>query len=222
MFYIACTRFNKLTYKENLDYRINNKEEVIYGAALKIRNIYSAGSLIFVAEMNNETNKIEGIGLIKNLLVSDKRHKIYENNEYNRYIYRGKYWLSRNQIENLDNEIIEILDNILFKGKSHLKFRTGITILTETLFTHWNYELRTLKNKIKYLFIDYFNLIKNNDNDYDNDNDYENEFYNEVIEKFEEKFEEKDEEKDEVKFEEKEKEDEEFEIIPIKKGKKLK
>jgi hypothetical protein len=216
MFYIACTRFNKLTYKENLDYRINNKEEVIYGAALKIRNIYSAGSLIFVAEMNNETNKIEGIGLIKNLLVSDKRHKIYENNEYNRYIYRGKYWLSRNQIENLDNEIIEILDNILFKGKSHLKFRTGITILTETLFTHWNYELRTLKNKIKFLFIDYFNLIKINDND------YENEFYNEVIEKFEEKDEEKFEEKDEEKFEEKEKEDEEFEIIPIKKGKKLK
>jgi hypothetical protein len=198
MFYIACTRFNKLTYKENLDYRNNNKEEVIYGAALKIRNIYSSGSLIFVAEMNNETNKIEGIGLIKNLLVSDKRHKIYENNEYNRYIYRGKYWLSRNQIENLDNEIIEILDNILFKGKSHLKFRTGITILTEKLFTHWNYELRTLKNKIKFLFIDYFNLIK------DNDNNYENEFYNEVIEKFEEK------------------EDEEFEIIPIKKGKKLK
>jgi len=206
MFYIACTRFNKLTYKENLDYRNKNKEDVIYGAALKIRNIYSAGSLIFVAEMNNETNKIEGIGLIKNSLVSDKRHKIYENNEYNRYIYRGKYWLSRNQIENLDNEIIEILDNILFKGKSHLKFRTGITILTEKLFTHWNYELRTLKNKIKYLFIDYFNLIKNNDNDYDNDNDYENEFYNEVIEKFEEK----------------EKENEEFEIIPIKKEKKLK
>jgi hypothetical protein len=206
MFYIACTRFNKLTYKENLDYRINNKEEVIYGAALKIRNIYSAGSLMFVAEMNNETNKIEGIGLIKNSLVSDKRHKIYENNDYNRYIYRGNYWLSRNQIENLDNEIIEILDNILFKGKSHLKFRTGITILTEKLFTHWNYELRTLKNKIKFLFIDYFNLIKDNHND-------ENEFYNEVEEKDEEKYEEKDEEKD------KEKDKEEFEIIPIKKGK---
>ena len=37
--------------------------------------------------MNNERNRIEGIGLIKNLLVVDKRHKIYENNDYNRYIY---------------------------------------------------------------------------------------------------------------------------------------
>ena len=181
MFYIAGTRFNNLTYKENIDYRNKNQEEVIYGAALKIRNIYSHGSLIFVAEMNNETNKIEGIGLIKNLLVSDKRHKIYENNDYNRYIYRGKYWLNRNQIENFDKEIIEILDNILFKGKSHLKYRTGITIITEKLFTHWNYELRTLKNKIKYLFIEYFNLIKDNEVY----NGVSDEFYNEVKEEFE-------------------------------------
>jgi hypothetical protein len=163
MFHIACTRFNNSTYKENIDYRKINKEDVIYGAALKIRDLYSSGCLIFVAEMNNETNKIEGIGLIKNLLVGDKRHKIYENSDYNRYIYRGKYWLSRLQLEKLDCEIIEILDNILFKGKSHLKYRTGITILTEKLFTHWIYELRTLKNKIKSVFIDYFTYLANND-----------------------------------------------------------
>jgi hypothetical protein len=168
MFYIGCTRFNKSTYKENIDYRKKNNEDVIYGTALKIRNIYSPGSLIFVAEMNNETNKVEGIGLIKNLLVSDKRHKIYENNDYNRYIYRGKYWLSRTQLDSLDIEIGEILDNILFKGKSHLKFRTGLTIITDKLFTHWDYELRTLKNKIKYVFLENFNNIT--------------EFYNEVKE----------------------------------------
>ena len=82
MFYLACTRFNSITYKDNIDYRNNNNECVIYGAPLPIRNIYQAGSLLFVAEMNNEKNKIEGIGLIKNLLAVDKRHKIYENNDY--------------------------------------------------------------------------------------------------------------------------------------------
>ena len=106
--------------------------------------------------MNNDKNKIEGVGLIKNQLVLDKRHKIYENGEYNSYIYRGKYWLSRETLENLDPEIIEIFDNILFKGKSHLKCRTGITILTEKLFTHWIYELRILKNKVKCAFLDYY------------------------------------------------------------------
>ena len=159
MFHIACTRFNNSTYKENIEYRQKNKEDVIYGSAFKIRDIYSPGCLIFVAEMNNETNKIEGIGLIRNLLVSDKRHKIYENSDYNRYIYRGKYWINRIQLDNLDIEIGQILDNILFKGKSHLKFRTGITIITDKLFTHWDYELRTLKNKIKYSFLDYFNSM---------------------------------------------------------------
>ena len=156
MFYIACTRFNNSTYKENVEYRDKYNENVIYGAALKIRNIYSIGSLMFVAEMNNETNKIEGVGLIKNQLILDKRYKIYENNEYNRYIYRGKYWLSREDLNKLDPEIVEIFDNILFKGKSHLKCRTGISILTDKLFTHWIYELRILKNKIKCAFLDYY------------------------------------------------------------------
>jgi hypothetical protein len=45
MFYLACTRFNSITYKDNIDYRNNNNECVIYGASLPIRNIYSAGSL---------------------------------------------------------------------------------------------------------------------------------------------------------------------------------
>jgi len=168
MFHIACTRFNNSTYKENLEYREKNKEALIYGSAFKIRNLYSSGCLLFVVEMNNETNRVEGIGLIRNLLVSDKRHKIYENSDYNRFIYRGKYWIDRVKLDHKDKEIGEILDNILFKGKSHLKFRTGITIITEKLFTHWDYELRTLKNKIKFVFLNHFNNM--------------NEFYNEINE----------------------------------------
>jgi hypothetical protein len=156
MFHLACTRFNNQTYKENIDFRLKSGEKVLYGPAFRIRNTYSAGSLLFVAEMNNETNKIEGIGLIKNLLVSDKRYKIYENGDYNRYIYRGKYWLSRDQLNMLDTEIVETFDNILFKGKSHLKRMSGITILTEKLFTNWNYELADLKRKVKTAFTMHF------------------------------------------------------------------
>ena len=156
MFHLACTRFNTKTYKENIDFRVKSGALVIYGPGFKIRDIYSAGSLIFVAEMNNETNKIEGIGLIKNLLVSDKYSKIYDDNNYNRYIYHGKYWLSRSQLEEIDAEISEIFDNILFKGKSHLKRMSGITILTDKLFTNWDYELRSLKNKVKNAFLTHF------------------------------------------------------------------
>ena len=52
------------------------------------------------------------------------------------------------------------------KKKSHLKCRIGITIITEKLFVHWDYELQILKNMVKNLFINYF---KNNiDNNIDN------------------------------------------------------
>ena len=43
---------------------------------LKIREIYPKESLIFIAEMNNTENKIEGIGLIKNVLLYNRKDKI--------------------------------------------------------------------------------------------------------------------------------------------------
>ena len=64
MFHIACTRFNNFTYRENKEYRDRYNEIAIYGTAFKIRNIYSTGSLIFIAEMNNETNKIKEIKIL--------------------------------------------------------------------------------------------------------------------------------------------------------------
>jgi hypothetical protein len=153
MFYIACTRFNNETYNENVSYRKKHNEIVIYGTSTKIRHIYPIGSLIFVVEMNNETNKIEGIGLIRNQLVNDGYKKIYNNSDYNRYYYKGKYWLSREDILQINDEIVTILENILFKGKSNLKRFSGITILTKKLFTNWNYELNILQKQIKELFI---------------------------------------------------------------------
>lgn len=185
MFYLACTRFNNTTYTENINYRNKNGEKAIYGSTLKIRDIYDLGVLIFVVEMNNEQNRIEGISLIKNMLVCDKRHNIYENAEYNRYIYRGNYWLSRSQINDFNGEITEIFENILFKGKSHLKCRIGITIITEKLFVHWNYDLQIVKNMVKNLFINYF---KYNIDECINENreklvNEENEEYFEIIPK---------------------------------------
>ena len=33
---------------------------------------------------------------------------------------------------------------------------SGITVLTDKLFTNWEYELRDLKNKVKNAFLNYF------------------------------------------------------------------
>ncbi len=162
MFYLASTRFINSTYIENITYREKCDEMAIYGTLVKIQCKYMIGAIMFVIEMNNETNVVEGIGLIKNHVIYDKQYKIYKNNDYNRCVYKGNYWISRESILRIDPTIIEICDLILFKGKSHLKRQTGITVLTEKLFTNWPlYKLHGLKNSIKILFISTFRKIEN-------------------------------------------------------------
>jgi len=151
-FYLATTRFNCKTYSENIHYRKTNEIIAIYGTCVKIQNKYSPDTIMFVIEMNNDTNYIEGISLIRNKLNYDK-HKIYDNPEYNRYIYKGDYWISRNEILVIDEEIVDIFDTILFKGKSHVKRHAGISIITDKLLTNWNYDLSTLKTRVKNLFV---------------------------------------------------------------------
>ena len=156
MFYIASTRFNNDTYNENFKYRNKSGIPLIYGTSIRIQAKYDIGSLMFVVEMNNEENRIEGIGLIRNTLVYDKQHNIYSNSDYNRYLYRGDYWVDRATIVDKDAEIVEICDTVLFKGKSHLKRMSCISVLTKKLFANWDYKLCILKEKIRILFINVF------------------------------------------------------------------
>ena len=157
MFYLASTRFNDITWEENRKYReecINRS--AIYGTTIKIHEKYPLRSSIFVVEMNNDRNQIMGIGLIRNSLILDKKYCIYKDQNYNRYIYKGEYWVSREQIERYDTELVEILENMLFKGKSHLKRQSGISIITPKLFTKWNYNESVIREAIKQLFIQKF------------------------------------------------------------------
>jgi hypothetical protein len=166
MFHIASTRFNNETYETNMSYRKKTESAVIYGTSIQVQRKYDSGSLMFVIEMNNEENRIEGIGLIRNTLVTERRHHIYSNNDYNRFIYHGDYWLSRKQLDDLNPEIVEICDLVLFKGKSHLKRQSGISVLTKQLFTNWDYSLFKMKEQIRGAFIKVFksnnNINENN------------------------------------------------------------
>jgi hypothetical protein len=69
MITIASTRFNKQTWDENCSYREKRKlPGCIYCSPLPLSSRISPNSLLFVIEMNNSRNKIEGIGLIHNYL----------------------------------------------------------------------------------------------------------------------------------------------------------
>ena len=120
---LAVTHFNNTTFLENERWReINNYVGCIYNSPVSIKQTIMLFSKIYVIEMNNETNKIIGIGLIKNKIIP-KPHKIYSDNNYNRYTYYGKKRINASE---LDKKILCELEDRLFKGKNHLKRSQGI------------------------------------------------------------------------------------------------
>ena len=126
--HIGTTRFNNSTYEENIRYRKNNDiTGCIYGLPVSIPTKVKRAEMVYVIEMNTETKKIVGIGKVSNSRYRDKYYRIYNDNTYNRCIYKGRNHISRENIEN--KEALEILERVLFKGKGHMCRGHGITRL---------------------------------------------------------------------------------------------
>lgn len=132
---ILTTRFTTETYLENIKWREkNNYNGCIYNLKIRIsdQNLYDKP--YFVLEMNNEINKVMGIGVIKNK-ISKRKVKIYSNPYFNRYCYEGSRFIKLYDIENnkslLKKEVydnfIELFENIIFYGKGHMKRGQSMT-----------------------------------------------------------------------------------------------
>ena len=82
------TRFNNNTWEENCRWREkNNIPGCVYNSPVHIKEEIPLMITIYVIEMNNNTNKIMGIGVIKNKIRYNLKYKIHKNRYYNRYIY---------------------------------------------------------------------------------------------------------------------------------------
>tara|TARA_Y100000592_G_C5381990_1_gene273879 strand:- start:86 stop:550 length:465 start_codon:yes stop_codon:yes gene_type:complete len=127
-FWIGTTRFTNYTYQENKDWRERFKwKGCMYGLNKKIPlNVPHLG-LVLVIEMNNDQNKIMGIGLIRNYINPKYKICIYKSDtNYNRYIYNSAYRKDRKEI---NEKFLEALELILFKGYGHYKRGQGITVI---------------------------------------------------------------------------------------------
>jgi len=153
MYHIACTRFTDSTWLENFKYRTTRKFGCIYGSPVPTNEKYSRDSQFFVIEMNNTSNQILGVGLITNTPQKDRTYIIHNmavaECNYNRYIFKGDKWMGR---DNMPTELVEIFEKILFKGKSHLKRIRGISVVTNKLFSRWEYSEAGIINRMKRLF----------------------------------------------------------------------
>jgi len=126
--YIVTTRFNDATWEENVNFRArqSNKLGCIYCSPILISSSIPPNSPIFVLEMNNDTDKIIGIGMVRNHPYTNYC-SVYKNNNFNRYVYTGKYRIDRSDISEEDDKILQAFDILCFKGSRHMKRGHGIT-----------------------------------------------------------------------------------------------
>ena len=128
MKHIMVTRFNNNTWNENCRWRDKNQFcGCVYNSPVYIKTEIPLMITIYVIEMNNDQNKIMGIGLVRNYINPKYKMCIYKSDtNYNRYIYNSAYRKDRSE---LNEKLLEALEIILFTGYGHYKRGQGITVI---------------------------------------------------------------------------------------------
>ncbi len=160
-FKIACTRFNNATWSENVDWRRrHNHPGCIYCSPTDINvTTTTDGSTLFVLEMNNDLNRIMGVGKIvcgagscagveSGNRVAGRMFNVYDSRSYNRYKFIGRHRVDRETGIDPNPKLAAIfsrLDYLLFRNARHCKRGQGIQSIpkwiTDTAERKCNYLL---------------------------------------------------------------------------------
>jgi hypothetical protein len=145
--FIVTSRFNNRTWAENEQFRKNNhKFGCVYCAPTMITSFVPIDAPIFVLEMNNEINRIMGVGVVKNHPLMNG-FSVYQNGNYNRYQYVGKNRIDRSEMT-LDQEaIMRVFDILCFTGNKHQKRGHGLQLFPLNIL----YRCLKVRNLVQFL-----------------------------------------------------------------------
>lgn len=147
---VMTSRFNNHTFAENEKYRQKHQKiGCIYCTEERVSHDVEIDKIMFVLEMNNETNQIVGIGMVRNR-TTNSRHLVYENFNYNRYHYVGKHRICRSDLDESEEITMKILDKLCFTGRFHMKRGQGLRM----------FPMRFVNNMKKKKNIDIVELIR--------------------------------------------------------------
>jgi hypothetical protein len=76
--------------------------------------------------MNNDTNRIMGVGMVRNRPICGK-YAVYDNGNYNRFSYIGKWRIDVKDMNSEEREMMKLFEALCFTGVNHLKRGQGIT-----------------------------------------------------------------------------------------------
>ena len=156
MYTIVTGRFNNETRDANYAYREKHNFACLYSCQSELSPKILYNTPVFVIEMNNSKNKIEGIGLIKNKPETKKYYKVHSDGNTNRYTFIGDYFINRDIIDDYNAPLVYVLEEILFKGKTHSKRGSGLTIIPQKVLKLEVCEGIDIKKEIKEIFIYHF------------------------------------------------------------------
>jgi len=124
--FLITSRFSNETWNENVRYRLKREISCIYCSPCPIASFVPDNSILFVLEMNNDTNKLMGVGMVRN---SPKynMNRVYNNGSYNRYSYVGPERIDRKNMSEEENTVFIALEYLCFKGNKHMKRGYGLT-----------------------------------------------------------------------------------------------
>jgi hypothetical protein len=150
---LMVTRFNHNTWKQLIEYKKREKiKTIVYACPRRIKETVPINSNIFVLEMNNDSNRIMGVSLIKNYVMMDKYYNIYKDGNYNRFVYKGTMRIDRSHLNEKEEIVMKILDIIVFKGKGHVKRGQGIMDLPKEKYSKIKIDDLNLYQCVKLMF----------------------------------------------------------------------
>jgi hypothetical protein len=124
--FLLTSRFNDETWYENNAYRQKHKNfGCVYCSPELISRQIPQDAIMFILEMNNDTNEIMGIGMVKNRPIVSK-YKVYSHGNYNRYVFVGKHRISRDEMDEQELLVMKVFDILCFTGNRHMKRGQGL------------------------------------------------------------------------------------------------
>lgn len=123
---LTTTRFNNSTWSENQRFLDGNPAlGCIYPTPEENSSKINVNAPLFVLEMNNEENRIMGVGMVRNRAIV-KKYRVYSNENYNRYAYLGRNRIDRGEMTAEEERIMKVFDILCFTGARHMKRLQGI------------------------------------------------------------------------------------------------
>ena len=126
--FIMTSRFNNSTLEENAGFRaVQPKIGCIYCSPSPVTIHIPHEAIMFILEMNNDTNEIAGVGMVMNKPKINK-YSVYDNGNYNRYAFVGNCRIDRTEMTEDENMIMRVFDILCFTGNRHMKRGQGLTM----------------------------------------------------------------------------------------------